>query len=142
MRRMFVFVPALAVLGLIPPGKAGAGPPERTSGRIVFDTVADGLRKYGKETDEQKRIDWLLRLAPSQDPRVAVVLGEAVAAWNPPVMAGTGLYFPGVGHVAALCLVEYRFTSPGPSPTSIEGIKQWWRDNEADLRRRAKQLPH
>src|SRR4051794_8005929 len=67
----------LAALALLTPGTAPAGPPEGASGKMAFDSVAAGLRKYRKETDEAKRIRWLERLAPSKDPRVAVVLGEA-----------------------------------------------------------------
>jgi hypothetical protein len=49
-------------------GQALAGPPEKWSGKIVFDEVADGLRKYRKETDTVKRIKWLEKLAPTRDP--------------------------------------------------------------------------
>jgi hypothetical protein len=129
----------LAVLAL-PLHQAVAGPPEQVPGKMVFDVVADGLRKYRKETDEEKRIKWLRNLAPSGDPRVAIALGEAFAAWKPPV-GGTYLYFPGEGHIAGMCLASYRFTSTGPAPASIEGLRRWWHDNEAALRRRAAQLP-
>ena len=68
---------ALALLALLAPWPAAAGPPERVSGRMVFDEVAEGLRKYGKETDREKRIRWLRKLAPTGDVRVAVALGDA-----------------------------------------------------------------
>jgi hypothetical protein len=49
---LLVFV----VLALVLPGQAVAGPPEGMSGKMVFDEVADGLRKYRKEEDEEKRM--------------------------------------------------------------------------------------
>ena len=45
-----------------------AGPPERASGEMVFDEVADGLRRYRSEKDETKRVEWLRQLAPTRAP--------------------------------------------------------------------------
>src|SRR5690348_6758493 len=70
---VFVLLAALAV-------SASAGPPEGVSGKVVFDQVADGLRKYRAEKDKGRRLDWLKRLAPTHDPRVGVALGEALEA--------------------------------------------------------------
>jgi hypothetical protein len=44
-RTTYALLPLLTALAL-PPGEAIAGPPEGPSGRMVFDEVADGLRKY------------------------------------------------------------------------------------------------
>src|SRR5262249_35497269 len=65
----------LAVLVPVPP--AAAGPPEAMSGQMVFDQVADGLRKYRRETASGRRIRWLRKLAPTRDARVASALGDA-----------------------------------------------------------------
>jgi hypothetical protein len=54
-----------------------AAPPEQPSGRMVFDKVAAGFRKYRKETDTKKHIKWPTRLAPTHDPPVAVALMDA-----------------------------------------------------------------
>jgi hypothetical protein len=63
----------LALAALVAP-VALAGPPAETAGRMVLDEVADGLRRYAREGDAKKAIDTLKRLAPTCDPRVAVVL--------------------------------------------------------------------
>jgi hypothetical protein len=51
------FVPLLlaALAPVMPPGKALAGPPEGTPGEMVLDKVEDGLRKYRKEQDIDRR---------------------------------------------------------------------------------------
>jgi hypothetical protein len=71
----------LATLALLPlvvvvPWPAVAGPPEGVSGRMVFDEVADGLRKCREEKDPEKRIRWLEKLATTGDPRVCVALWD------------------------------------------------------------------
>ena len=115
----------LIALLLLLPGQALAGPPEGVSGRMAFDAVADGLRKYAKETDPEMRAGRLAALAPSQDPRVAVALGEAMQDPSPAVLAaafrGAAAYY-GAG-------------------TSTAEVCAWWQENEADLRRRASELP-
>jgi hypothetical protein len=128
---MFAAVlPLFAVLALVP-ARAVAGPPEGVSGRMVLDQVADGLRKYRQETDHDRRVRWLRKLAPTCDVRVAVALGDA---W--------GDSDGGVGTVAQALLAEYYCE---PRPNTIAGawgpVTDWWKKNEADLRRRAKQLP-
>ncbi len=132
--------PLLATLALLSSGNVVAGPPEGASGKMVLDKVSEGLRKYRKETDEDKRIYWLTKLAPSRDPRVALALWEAFAAWKPPV-GGTMIYFPCEGHIAAICLVKFRYAPMLPGQSEYASLKQWWQANEADLRRRAAQLP-
>jgi hypothetical protein len=37
---------------------------------------------YQQDGDAGKRIEWLTRLAPTRDPRVAVVLGELQEQWH------------------------------------------------------------
>jgi hypothetical protein len=120
------------VLSLAPALRAS--PPEGPSGEMVLDEVADGLRKYRKETDDGRRITWLRRLAPTEDVRVAVALGEAL----------------GSGSELAVCarqlLLDHyvpRSERPrrGPYLLFVSCVEQWWNANESDLRRKAKQLP-
>jgi hypothetical protein len=121
----------LAVLALLSPGKAVAGLPEGASGKLVFDEVADGLRKYRQETDHDRRVRWLRKLAPTCDVRVAVALTDA---W--------GDSDGGVGTVAQSLLAEY-YCKPRPATVADAWapVTDWWKKNGADLRRRAKQLP-
>ena len=121
----------LAVLAVVSPAKAVAGPPEKVCGAMTFDIVADGLRKYHKETDHDRRVRWLRKRAPTRDVRVAVALDDA---W--------GDSDGGVGTVAQALLAEFYCE---PRPREIAGawseVSDWWKKNGADLRRRACQLP-
>jgi hypothetical protein len=133
MRRIRAAVlPLLVGLALSSPSQTAAGPPDRPLGKMVLDEVADGLRRYRKETDPEKRIEWLEKLAPTRDPRVGVALGEYMA--DAPS-----------GWVAAGDLLErYFLPRPVNVTTSQEWVLEvslWWQKNKADLRRRAKQLP-
>jgi hypothetical protein len=109
---------------------------------MVLDEVAEGLRQYRKERDEEKRIAWLRRLAPSRDPRVAVELWE-VFAWV------RGKRTAPIRKVARDCLSDYYVTREGrPLPEVKPSDEQrgadvcsWWSKVGADLRRRAKELP-
>jgi hypothetical protein len=107
-----------------------AGPPEGTVGQMALDEVAEGLRKYRKETDPMRRLRLLERLAPTGDPRVAVALGEALSEPDPEFRA------------AALVCRQYRpdFKPALPAMVHLEAF-EWWEKNEADLRRRAQQAP-
>jgi hypothetical protein len=129
-------LPLLAVLALLP-GKVVAGPPEKASGTMTFDRVADGLRKYRAEKDEGKRSEWLRRLAPSRDPRVAVELWE-VFAWVRGKRAAT------IRQVARDCLADDFVAGAGRPRSDDErarAVCSWWSSHGADLRRRASQLP-
>ena len=100
-------LPVLALLGLLVPGRpALAGPPEGVSGRIVLDEVWDGLRQYRAEKDPERRIRLLEKLAPSRDPRVAVVLGEAMES-PAEVLPGGRLQISGESVEAHGLLREY-----------------------------------
>ena len=131
MRRTFAgFVPPLlAALALLSPGRAVAGPPERVSGKMVLDKVEDGLRNYRKAKDRSSRAVRLIQLADtaSDDPRVALAIGEAFADVSGSLRALAG----------DLACEHYLPISEAHLP----GIIQWWAKNEADLRRRAAQLP-
>jgi hypothetical protein len=131
---------AIALLAAVPP--AAAGPPEEVSGRMAFDEVADGLRKYHKETDPEKRLAWLQTLGATGDPRVALALVDAANNQN-----GDDL------DCEAADILWWHYASP--EAASRRGIanlqvlkaprgssfRPWWQKNEAELRRRANELP-
>jgi hypothetical protein len=109
-----------------------AGPPQGASGKMVLDEVAEGLRKYRNEKDLERRVHRLDKLAETHDPRVDVILGEMlshdypdneIACW---VICRNHLNF-----TRGWCRIEMFYALP-------IGL---WKENEADLRRRAKQLP-
>jgi hypothetical protein len=121
--------PLLAVLALLSPERAVAGPPEGASGKMVFDEVADGLRKYRKETEWRKRTRWLEKLAPTRDPRVAIALVEAHPAGSTVMVRED------------LLLMDYFVRGTRFHRGDSMNVDGWWEANEADLRRRAAQLP-
>jgi hypothetical protein len=90
---------------------------------MAFDDVADGLRKYRAEKDEQKRFRLLEALAPTLDPRVALMI------YNPP----HDLHFVEVIPRGKL-LKRYYIPSGQP-------VDWWWGRNRDDLERRACQMP-
>ena len=110
----FVLPLAVTLLALSLPGKAVAGPPEGVSGKMVLlrDDITDGLRKYRKEKELGKRIVWLEKLAPTQDPREAIALGEAMNArlgTEPPRMNHLkNITFPGDGLAAPASRLKLR----------------------------------
>jgi hypothetical protein len=118
-----------SLLLLSPAPALNAGPPEWTPGKMVFDEVADGLRKYRKETALEQRVRWLERLAPTRDPRVALALMDAD-------------YEDGaIKSAAARLLGGYFVQGTRFEHANFYDVGGWWKENEADLRRRAKQLP-
>ncbi len=131
-------LPPLAMLALtiLAPGHCLAGPPEGPSGRMVLapDEVGDGLRKYWAERDEGARIWLLSKLARSRDPRVGIALGEALGDTS----------YLGVRAAAAYAILYHHIGWQGGRPgaeLAIESASEWWKENKADLRRRAKGLP-
>jgi hypothetical protein len=133
MRRTFA---GFVLLALVLTGQAVAGPPELPSGKMTFDVVAEGLRKYRKETDPGKSCRLLERLAPARDPRVGVALGERLMKDRP---TNSKFYIR-----IATAIVEYY---PGNGGVKMDATgwsldeDVWWQKNEADLRRRAARLP-
>jgi hypothetical protein len=127
----------LPLLVLLVPGQVVvAGPPERVSGRMVLDEVADGLRRYRMEKDEEKRAAWLFRLGDCRDARVVVVMGEGLSDPSEQIQ-----------HAATLGILRYAdgpdyedHLMGGPNPSTV-WAKKWWRLNEAELRRQAKKPP-
>jgi hypothetical protein len=134
-RKMFAAVLPLAVLALLTPGCAVSGPPEGASEPVVVDEVADGLRQYRKEKDPQKRIEWLEKLSPTRDPRVGVEVGVALKE-----SLGSGQVTP-EGMYLIHFAVKYfdRYETQGDDDAM--NAWNWWKNNEADLRCRAAQLP-
>jgi hypothetical protein len=120
---------AVVLLLLAQPGKAFAGPPEKISGMLIFDEVADGLGKYRKEKYPKNRIGWLEKLAPTRDPRVAIALAEA--------MMGEGREAAEASRLLAQFFVRGSQFRSG----NIVWTSDWWEANESDVRRRAKLLP-
>jgi hypothetical protein len=126
------FVTLLALLDPLSPGKAVAGPPEGASGKVAFDEVADGLRKYRKEMDPDQRRERLVRLSRTRDPRVGIALGEALSDANPTlVYSAASLYLDYFSTEVS----GYRYRFP------VELAREQWEKKAADLRRRAKHLP-
>jgi hypothetical protein len=129
MPRTFAAAVMLATLALLLHGTMRAGPPEGASGKMALDKVADGLRKYRNAATAEQRAVLLYNLAETRDVRVAVALGEALSD------AELG---DGAAIMLACC---YR---PQPRLLFADAIgesRRWWKANEADLRRRAAQLP-
>jgi hypothetical protein len=75
-------------------------------------------------------------LAPTRDARVAVALGEALgdAALEVRSAAAAGL----LGHYIGLADL---LAKPPARLTEEQEALRWWKGHEADLRRRAKELP-
>jgi hypothetical protein len=134
------FVPPLfTALALLSPGTASAGPPEAASGKMVFDQVAEALRKYRREKDPEKRLAWLQTLAATGDPRVAVALVDAANNRNGDDLdceAADVLWW----HYASPDAASRRGLVNHDMPPG-KGFRPWWKANEADVRRRAAQLP-
>jgi hypothetical protein len=98
---------------------------------MVLDDVANGLRKYRNGKDPEKRLQLLTRLATTRDPRVTVELGEMLSSDS-----------EGDVYVACMLILKHQFTPRSYSPGEFYGLPpKWWKENEADFRRRAKQFP-
>ena len=96
----------------------------------MVDEVTGGLKESRRETNVNKRFELFERLADTHDPRVAVEL--AGIANNPA---------DDWGELAGLILC-WHYADLHPSLGSGRKSAQvWWKKHEADLRRRAKQLP-
>lgn len=130
------FVALLAVLPLLSPGKALAGPPEGASGKMVLaqDKVSRALLNYRRESDAHRRLAMLTDLARVRDPRVAIALGKAL--YDPSadlrVQAAFGIFFNQTGEVPRKMM---------RGPEALSWARDWWDKNEPDLRRRAARLP-
>jgi hypothetical protein len=133
-----------AGLALLWRGRAAAGPPERVSGKMQLgsDEVTEGLRRYRKEKDPEKRLALLQTLGATGDPRVALALVDAANCAN-----GDDL------DCEAANLMWWYYASPDAAahrrpvhpydihPGRGNGFRPWWQANEAEVRRRASLLP-
>jgi hypothetical protein len=124
---------ALALLALMMP-PAAAGPPEGVSGRMVLapDEVADGLRQYRQAQDQAIRLAWLKKLAPTRDSRVALALWQEL----PKERRGFTLW-----ECRVVGLLKEHFVRDADGDDKGKSVSDWRKENEADLRRRAKELP-
>ncbi len=113
-------VAGLALLTLLVPVSAIAGPPEGASTRLVLDEVSEGLRQYRKESAPEQRLRRLEKLAATGDPRVYVALLDFDYSDVPKSERQQ------VAHEVVLV---------------ITAQPQWWGVSHADMRRRASQLP-
>ena len=125
------FVVAVVLLLVVVSPKAVASPPEMVGSAMTFDAVADGLRKYNKETNWKQRCRLLKRLAETGDPRVGLLLGEEHLRENDPWSVVTRL----LGEHFAGCPPTI---GPGERFSRVD---TWWSAHEPDLRRRAANLP-
>jgi hypothetical protein len=144
MRKTFfaaVVIP-LAALALLSPSTAVGSPPEAPSGKTVLapDEVADGLRQYRKECDWLKRLNWLKKLAPTGDPRVAVAIMDFSFSAVPEFDRSDAEHYTGF-------LLAYHFVArthfdhvQSDGKARVYDVGKWRSANEADIRRRAKQL--
>jgi hypothetical protein len=135
-------LPLFVALALPSPGRAFSGPPEEVSGKMEFDEVAEGQRKYHKEKDPKKRLAWLQTLGATGDPRVALALVDAADNQN-----GDDL------DCEAADILWWRYASPDAASfrglvnhdvikaPPEKGFRPWWKANGADVRRRAALLP-
>lgn len=142
-RRFVAVVFPLAALTLMSPSTSVGSPPEALSGKTVLapDAVADGLRQYRKECDWVKRLDWLKKLAPTGDPRVAVAIMDFSFSAVPESDRSDAEHYVGfllARHFVAGTRFD-RVQSDGKS--RVYNVGKWRSANEADIRRRAKQLP-
>jgi hypothetical protein len=131
-------LPLLAALALaVPPLSAAfAGPPEGAAGKMVLarDEVSEALAKYRHESDPHRRLALLTDLAGVRDPRVAVALGQAL--YDPDAELRVQAAF-GILHNQ----VEMKHKLMMRAREAENWAREWWAKNEADLRRRAAQLP-
>jgi hypothetical protein len=128
MQRMTATAGLLA-LALSSSGGVVAGPPGGVSSRTVLDEVADGLRKYRKATYIEARVEWLEKLAPTHDPRVAVALMAADDEDG------------AIKSAAVRLLGEHFVRGTRFEHESYYDVGGWWRASGTELSRRAAQLP-
>jgi hypothetical protein len=136
MPKTLLVLPVLVSLfTLLMPARAVAELPEEGSGQMVVDEVREGLQQYQKEKDVGKRIKLLEKLAPTRDSRVAVMLGDVLD--GPIIIGEDGRAQNRAEHTASHLLLKKYYLPP----QCDQAPHDWFKRNEADLRRRAMQLP-
>jgi len=118
---------ALPVVVLAVSWSQGTPLPKNTKNKHI----AQKIHRYRAATNPEHRAALLKELAPSRDPRAAVVLGEAL---KDPVLALRVIATRGLLDYYLPALVE------GGSEQQMEAALHWWKKNEARLRRQAKQM--
>ena len=110
-----------------------AGPPEGMSGQMVLapDPVKDGLRQYRQARDQAARLALLQKLAPTRDPRVALVIWEEIPQDR---------RIHTIWECRMVGLMNRHFVRGANGDGNELSVWDWWKANEADIRRRAKQL--
>jgi hypothetical protein len=118
---------AIPILVLAVSWSQGTPLPKNTKNKHI----AQNIHRYRAATNPETRAALLKELAPSRDPRAAVVLGEAL---KDPVLA--------LRVIATNCLLDYYVPAlvEGGSEQQMEAALRWWKKNEARLRREAKQM--
>jgi hypothetical protein len=122
----------LALFALVVSGRPVlAGPPEGPSGQMVLDEVTEALLKFRLEPDLKTRGAMIRRLGPVRDPRVTLALMEVAVDEDSPLHP-----------LAGAMLVEYHIPEKDYVTAKCWTIaRPWCEKNEAEVRRRAKQLP-
>jgi hypothetical protein len=109
---------------------------------MVFDEVGMGLDRYRKEKDPAKRLARLTRLAPTKDPRVAVALWDAQFSFgDEPLPDEMRCQYEVCDLLCEHFVHSTRFHHRDASGSELFEVGKWWEANEAELRRRAKELP-
>jgi hypothetical protein len=127
-------LPLLALPGAVLP--AAAGPPEGVSGRMVLDELTDKLTRLRVEKDAKRKLALVKELGPVRDARVTVAFMEIVLKAqreDDPLLIDVSVLL-------------YQYHIPDNDKISLTAIdwtlcRQWWEKHEADVRRRAAQLP-
>jgi hypothetical protein len=124
----------LALLAVAPAAPALA--PDGPSGEMALarDQVSEAIRKYRKESDPHRRLALLTDLGEVRDPRVAVMLGEALYDRRSEmrVQAAFAILFHQSGEKVKRMM---------PAREVLTWAQEWWANHEADARRRARRLP-
>jgi hypothetical protein len=135
MSRTLAALLLLAGLDLSLPRNAVAGPPEAVSGKMVLDELTDKLTRVRVEKHPKRKLALVKELGPVRDARVTVALMEIVlkAQREDPLL------------IDASCLL-YQYHISDNDKATLTAIdwtlcRQWWEKHEAEVRRRASQLP-
>jgi hypothetical protein len=132
--RLFAAVALLlAVLSLLPASRVVAGPPPAVSSQLVLEPVTEKLIRLRLESDPKRKLALVKQLGPIRDARVTVALMELVL--NAQREDAVLLH-------ATFLLCKYHIPDKDVVPPKYWTLcRLWWENNEADVRRRAKQLP-
>jgi hypothetical protein len=115
------------------PAKAAAAPPPAVSSKHVLEPMTEKLIRLRLESDPKRKLALVRQLGPIRDARVTVALMEIVLKAR---QEDALLMY------ASSLLCEYHIPEKDLLPAKFWTVcRLWWENNEADVRRRAKQLP-